>query len=94
MKILCIFFFYTGTQFRDFTDCRQHGCTSGECVREGSQYICKQGMFLPFFILFTKLFERFICIGYNDDVYHLLLFAISTKNLINSFSFPPCDREN
>lgn len=94
MKILWIFFFYTGTQFRDSTDCRQHGCTSGECVREGSQYICKQGMFLPFSIVIIKLFERLICISYNDYVYHLLLFAISTKNLINSSSFPPCDREN
>lgn len=33
-----------GTQYRDFTDCRQHGCTSGECIRQGSEYVCKQGM--------------------------------------------------
>lgn len=24
-------------------DCRQTGCTVGECVRQGLRYICKQG---------------------------------------------------
>lgn len=43
---------FIGTQYRDFTDCRQHGCSSGECIRQGSEYVCKQGML---FLMLTSL---------------------------------------
>lgn len=33
----------SGTPLRDFADCRVNGCTAGECIRQGSQYVCKQG---------------------------------------------------
>lgn len=42
-----------GTQHADFSDCRQYGCTAGECIREGSQYVCKQGMFIYSFLFFA-----------------------------------------
>lgn len=35
---------FSGTSLRDFGDCRQHGCVNGECIRDGSQYVCRQGM--------------------------------------------------
>lgn len=43
---------FLGTPLRDFADCRQHGCVTGECIREGSQYVCKQGMFYLILLFF------------------------------------------
>lgn len=47
-----------GTPLRDISDCREHGCVSGECIREGTKYVCKQGMchlFFHFVNSFTHL---------------------------------------
>lgn len=34
---------YIGTPLRDIADCRVHGCDVGECIRQGSIYVCKHG---------------------------------------------------
>lgn len=52
VKIQIVFHLISGTPLRDFSDCRQYGCASGECIREGSQFVCRQGMCSKYLSIF------------------------------------------
>lgn len=40
---LTIFIIFQGNQFRDNADCRINGCSVGECIRQGNEFVCRQG---------------------------------------------------
>lgn len=53
--------FSKGDQFRDNIDCRINGCSFGECVRQGNEFVCRQGKFICFLqysLTFTIFFQK------------------------------------
>lgn len=70
---------FPGTQYRDNADCRVHGCTVGECIRQGTEYVCKNGKF-P--INFCHLFaESWSFVQFHVTSIFLCFQYFSAKNL-------------
>jgi hypothetical protein len=42
-QLLQFQFYLSGNLSRGVSDCRVAGCTTGECIRQGVEYVCKQG---------------------------------------------------
>lgn len=40
-----------GSQYNNDEDCRSTGCTVGECVRQGLEFVCKQGEYSIYILL-------------------------------------------
>ncbi len=53
------FFSSSGNQYRDNSgDCSIKGCPVGECIRQGNEYVCRQGksfLLLPILSLLTMI---------------------------------------
>lgn len=53
---------FPGTHIQEKSeDCRTLGCAVGECIRQGTQFVCQQGKYtyLPFFPIYLLLSNDF-----------------------------------
>lgn len=76
-----------GTPLREFSDCRTHGCSSGECIRQGSQFVCKKGMFDS--IVYLVFLYKFVIRMHSQNE---MLFWINLIKIMKSSS-SPCDEK-
>lgn len=50
-----------GNQYRDNSgDCRSRGCPAGECIRQGNEFVCRQGKSFMFVAILDEFYgEKF-----------------------------------
>lgn len=85
-----------GNLLRDVPDCRVTGCVTGECIRQGVEYVCKQGKCYQNFLWLTTLplvGEKFIFIfnhrfySNNSSLHLLRIFFFFIKQETNRSTF-------